>query len=378
MTDPDFFADLRVAYSNRLSPARQAAAAGIKVVGLIGCSVPIELVHAAGCFAVRLSAEPDGPTDLADRFMEVQHERETRSLFDRILRGDFDFCDAIVIATTSDADRFLFQYTKEIVRQGVRDTLPPVMAYDPMFGDLPAIRRYGLERTRELAARLALIGNTSPASEALADAISASRRKQALLNRLADLRSAAKMSGVDALHCMGAGHFMAPDAYESALAAALDRAEIDGKPRDARRVVIVPSAPLYHDRLHRVVEATGAVVIAEDDGWGARGMVGEIRHDGPPLEAVFDAYYELSPSPRAPRGKREAWLRRRLAQGGIDAVVAYVPPSDQDFGWSLPDLTALADANGTPFVLIRDDVLDAEGRQKIAGYLAGLLAPGVR
>src|SRR5262245_24679424 len=99
--------------------------------------------------------------------MEVQHERETRSLFDQILRGAFDFCAAIAIAATTDANRYLFHYAKEIVRQGVRDSLPPLIAYDLMFSNSLAARRYGLAQTRELARRLSVIGDREVTDDTL-------------------------------------------------------------------------------------------------------------------------------------------------------------------------------------------------------------------
>lgn len=360
------FDALHAAYRNRLEPARRAAAAGTKVVGVIGGAVPVELVHAAGCFAVQLTAEPGGPTDRADRFMEDLHERATRALFDRMLGGAFDFCAAIVIDMTSDANRHLFHYAKEIVRQGVRDTLPPLIAYDLMLGDGTAIRGYGLARTRELAERLRLIGG----GEDIAGALAAAQRRRALLRRLEALRAEGRLRGVDALHVLGAGRFMAPEEFEQALTAFLAETH---PTLTGPRVVIVPAVPLDHDTLHEAIERSGGVVVGEDDWWGSRAHDGDFRTQLPPLEAIFGAHYETTASPRAPEAKREAWLRRRLEAGGIDAAVVYIPPSDQDFGWSYPDLQRLLDGKGIPAVLLRDDILDASGAERIAAQLQAFI-----
>ena len=89
-SDVTGLATLRTAYRDRLAAARRAAARGKRVIGLVGHCVPVELVWAAGCFAVQLTPSGHGPTPAADGFMEEQLDRDTRSLFDRFLRGEFD------------------------------------------------------------------------------------------------------------------------------------------------------------------------------------------------------------------------------------------------------------------------------------------------
>ncbi len=68
------FAELQEAYSNRLAAARAAAAIGQKVVGLVGATVPVELVLGAGGFPVNLAPLQGARTPLADRYLEAHFD----------------------------------------------------------------------------------------------------------------------------------------------------------------------------------------------------------------------------------------------------------------------------------------------------------------
>ena len=175
------------------------------------------------------------------------------------------------------------------------------------------------------------------------------------------------LSGATAIRPIGAGAFMHPAAYaetvERLLADLQPEPGLAGRPR----LLVVPSEPLYHPVLHDTVEAAGALVVAEDDWWGARMSGADIPEDAPPRQAIFEKYFSdlptLEVSPRAPR---EAWLREQIERGAVDGVVFYVPPSDQLFGWYYPGLKEYLDERGVPSLLLRQDVLTDGGQTAIA------------
>src|SRR5690606_23343201 len=68
---------LRHHYRERCAAAEAARAAGIPVVGIVGNTVPVELVRAAGCFPLTLSDLPSD-TSVGDEFMEPFFEPEIR------------------------------------------------------------------------------------------------------------------------------------------------------------------------------------------------------------------------------------------------------------------------------------------------------------
>ena len=105
---------LRQAYRDREQAARAARDGGARVVGYFSNNVPEELILAAGLFPVRLTGDPADTTELGDRYMEEFCDGAIRSIFDRMLRGHFNFADLIIIPRTSESYLQLYYYLLEV------------------------------------------------------------------------------------------------------------------------------------------------------------------------------------------------------------------------------------------------------------------------
>jgi benzoyl-CoA reductase/2-hydroxyglutaryl-CoA dehydratase subunit BcrC/BadD/HgdB len=374
-------------YEDRLLAARAQAAAGGKhggsgVVGVMGSTAPVELILAAGCLPVLVAAEPPRPTPLADPWMEPEFAWEHRSLLDRTLRGDFERFDLLIVTRSYHE---VYYYLKEIVRQGQGTRVPPLHMYDLMQSQRPAVRPYGIGRTEELKEALARLAGAPISDDALWAAIGLTNRRRQAIRRLLERRRAGQVAGATAIRAIGASYVMHPEAYTETLTAYLDSLTPEDGLTGRPRLLVVTSEPLSHPTLHEALEAAGALVVAEDDWWGARAAGRDIPIDAPenesPMAAIFEKYFSDSPtlgvSPRAPR---EAWLRAQIEQGDIDGVAFYLPPSDHLYGWYYPGVKAYLGERGVPSVMVRDDVLEPGGGEKIGAAVAGLvntLAPGV-
>ncbi|HLH70375.1 MAG TPA: 2-hydroxyacyl-CoA dehydratase family protein [Candidatus Dormibacteraeota bacterium] len=349
-------AELQRHYRDRTAAARAASARGRKVVGLVGSTVPTELVLASDAYPLTVAAAPGGPTPNADRYLERHIEDDTRATLEALLTGAYAWLDLLVLSRAWDSHLELYYTLKEIVRLGEGHSIPPLSLYDLLHGRTPANRAYGLDRIRELRSRLAALTGVTATDQRLRAAIRAVNGQRAALRRLAEARRdpAAGISGKEALAVIGAGRFLEPAVHEQLLLAYL----AEERPRlEARlRLLVVPGAPLSDLRLHTLLEEAGAVVVAEDDSWGSRSAGADVPEDAAdPLGAVFDAYFLHVPSPRvAPAAARDEWLRSELAKGGVDAVVFFIPRSDHWFGWDYPRLKSLVEAAGLPALLVRD------------------------
>jgi benzoyl-CoA reductase/2-hydroxyglutaryl-CoA dehydratase subunit BcrC/BadD/HgdB len=254
--------------------------------------------------------------------------------------------------------------------------------YDLMQSQRDAVRPYGLGRTEALRDRLARLAGRALSDDDLRAAISVTNRKRRAIRDLLERRRAGQVSGATAIRAIGAGYVMHPEAYTATLTAFLDdlvpEPDLAGRPR----LLVVTSEPLYHPRLHDALEGAGALVVSEDDWWGARAAGRDIPETGPesepPLAAIFEKYFSDSPTLGvSPRGPREAWLRAQIEQGGaagVDGVAFYLPPSDRLYGWYYPGLKEYLDGRGVPSTMIRDDVLASDGPEKVGAVAAGLLA----
>lgn len=340
-------------YRDRRRAARDS---GRKVVALAGTTVPVELVLAAGAFPVSVAPLERAASPRADRYLEAHFDGEVRSILEAVLAGAWDWVDLLVLPRTSDGYLELYYVMKELVRLGEGRAVPPLHLFDMLHGQSEANRAYGLERTAALARRLGAATGIAPTGDRLRGAVAAVNRQRAAVRRLQEARRdpAAGISGTAALVATGAGRFMDPNAHAEALDAFL------GEPRPALapgpRLLVVAAEPLSDLRLYTALEATGAVVVAEDDAWGARAGGADVDASAPDLAAaVFDKYFADVPSPRlAPHAARDRWLRAEIDRGGFEAAVFHVPQSDTWFGWDYPRLRDLCQQAGIRPVMVRD------------------------
>lgn len=365
-------ADPQMIRTDRFAAARMASSEGRPIIGLIGSAIPAELVLAAGAFPFSLAPRVEDVSRDSSP-MEQDHETDVRSLFLQAISGEFSLCDAIVIASTSDACRYLFQYLTEMARTGQGAPLPPLWLFDFLFGDGAAVRRYDGIVLRQLADKLSSLASQPIDDAALEAAIRRSDRVRAELLKLPALRASGRLSGPDAMAAIGAGRLVLPETHQAILQEAIARAETN-PPAMKPRLLVATAVPLYHDHLHRAVEMADMDIIAEDDGWGSRAGGPLIGHDGDPWAGLLDHYRIHDASPRQTYARREAWLTQAMA-GPVEGVLFYLPPDDQSFGWRYPTLAAAAHALDKPSLLIRDDVLAAEGHARIASALAQWTAP---
>jgi benzoyl-CoA reductase/2-hydroxyglutaryl-CoA dehydratase subunit BcrC/BadD/HgdB len=164
---------------------------------------------------------------------------------------------------------------------------------------------------------------------------------------------------------------MSPAAYQAALDAYLATLSA-GAVGDRKRLLVATSEPFTNTDLHRTLEDAGALVVAEDDWWGARAPGDD--PSGGTAEAVFrKAWLDTATSQVWPAADRDGWLQQQAARADVDAVVFYIPPSDHQFGWDYPRLNAAAEALGKPTLLIRHDASGEAGRVQIRAQVAGLL-----
>jgi benzoyl-CoA reductase/2-hydroxyglutaryl-CoA dehydratase subunit BcrC/BadD/HgdB len=365
---------LRKHYRDRCLGAAAARAAGIPVVGIVGNTVPAELVRAAGCFPLNLSGVSDD-TSVGDEFMEPFFEPEIRYIFDGLLKGAFGELALVIVPRTSDQYFKLYLYLREVVRIGKGARVPPVFLYDLLHTRSDRSRRYGLERTRELAERLAQIRGVALTDDAVHAAIVESNRARSAMQAVQALRerTPSALSGVEALAALGAGRFMDVAEYTRTLDAFAVESHT---PRTGPRILI-KGFPLNHPLLHEAIERLGGNVVAEDDWWGARAAGALIDERGAPLDAIFEKYFRDEPGPRVhSEALRQRWFRERIARGDIDGVVFYVPPFDDLIGWELPADRALLSSGEQRIadVVLRVDAgsPSAQLEEKLRPFLEGL------
>lgn len=346
-------------YQHRSAEALAQHKAGVPVVAFTSNTVPWELIRAAGCFPVLIGPElgvVDQPTPLADSLIEPVFDSRTRAIFGNVLSGAWSFLRLLIIPRTSESENKLYLYLREVARQKLTDNQPPLYLYDLLHTRSPNSRKYGFDRTKDLVRRLGEIGSISLKS--LSNSIKESNRARAALRHLHNLRRGEKprISGSDAHAITGALYFMDRKEY-ARWVEEVCREFKSARPLRGPRLLI-KGTPLYHVRLHEALEAHDALVVAEDDWWGSRAADGNIaagRGTASLVRAIFDNYYLRTPSPRvSPTAAADRWFQNAVRQR-VDAVVFYLPPDDDVYGWDYPRQRDFLREHSIPSLLIRED-----------------------
>jgi benzoyl-CoA reductase/2-hydroxyglutaryl-CoA dehydratase subunit BcrC/BadD/HgdB len=346
---------LRHAYAARLD----AWQAGPRVVGLVGNTIPVELVLACGRIPVLVTAPRGRPTPGADVYMEDVIAPETRSLFESAASGDLAFLDLLVLSRPYAQ---LYYYLKEVYRLGRGPLFPPLHMFDLMHSQREAVRAYNWHRFQALIEQLQRVSGDQITERGLRAAVAQTNAVRQQQRRLLELRWQGRVSGADAMEALGAAYFMAPDEYRRVLGDYVDGLA-SGQPLESRpRLLIVTSEPLSHARLHQALESAGAWVVAEDDWWGARAPGADVPLAGSAYEAVFQKYWLDTASQGVyPSAAREAWLRDHALRPEVDGVVFYLAPSDHQLGWDYPRLNDWLSDHGKATLLLRSDASTADG-----------------
>lgn len=363
--------ELQRAYAQRPVAATRLAQSGHRVVGTTSSAVPEELVIAAGGVRVVVAPQPMTETPAADRYLEPRAPRDQRALFEQAVRGDFAMLDLLVLSREHE---LLYYYLKEMVRRGEGARIPPLWMFDLLPSQRAAVERYNRQQTRGLLERLERLARAPVSDDALRQAIANANVTRALLRRLQEQRWTGAVPGVEALQVIGAGFVLPLEQYTALLAAYLETLSaepVPGRPR----LLVVPSAPLSSTVLHGCLEQAGARVVAEDDPWGARAATEDVSEEGDPLEALMrHVWSNTLTHHQFPREPRQAWFREHAVSPGVEAVVFYVPPDDQQLGWDYPALKAWLDERGKPSLLVRADVEEPAGAAQAAEQAAGFVA----
>jgi len=277
--------------------ARAWKAAGGVVVGYLCDNVPVELIDAAGFLPVRITGNPEGSVEAVRRYVDGLFQPTRRigfaeSMLARLLDGTYAYLDNVIVPHNRHAIQAIYQ---ELLRAGATYPelrLPRLHLLDKSWLPFYASEAFNRDRLLDLHRVLESWVGRPITNEALAEAIAARNEQRSLLRRVAALRAAdpPRLSGVDALHVIGAAMTM-PVREHTALLRALLAGADRLPPREGLRV-FVGGSPHDNPARYAVVEACGATVVAEDHCWGNRAADFAVRTDLEALQALAARFHQ--------------------------------------------------------------------------------------
>ena len=345
---------LRSIYRDREAEARATKAGGGKVVGYFSNNVPVELIAAAGLFPVCLTGDPGEATDIGDRYMEEFHDGNIRSIFDRMLRGHYNFADLIVVPRTSESFLQLYYYLLEARKWEPARHFPELYLFDLLQAPNWTVGRYDRDRLDELRRTLDRVAGRATSDDAIRAAIAATNENRALFGAVNKLRRGDRpsVSGTDMLRIAGAAGFTAT-ANHTALLHDIQKDSGALEPLDGWRVM-VKGSPHDDDGFYALVESCGAIIVADDHVAGERAFEHRIAGGGDPMEALTEHYHRHSPSPRSyPQAEQDRRFLDLVGEARVGGVIFFHDEWDDVLGWDYPGQKKLLDARGVKSLFLK-------------------------
>ena len=342
-------------YQQRDLAAREWKGKGGKVAGYFCDSVPEEMILAAGFFPLRISGDPLGSTEAADKYTEPFYEGFVRSMFNMLLTGRYDFLDFLIIPHSRDTIVSLCGMLLEIQELDPDLKLPPSYLFEMLHTKLFLTELYNRDRIRDLKRKLEEWSGQEISNETLSRAIAIGNENKMLLKKVADLRAAEppRISGVEALQIIGPSMFMLKEDHNKLLSQFLQKAD-DLPARDGVRLFVTGS-PLDNLRFYEIVESCNATIVAEDNCWGNRYSDNPIKTSLDPLEAISDRYHLKSPCPwMFPMAQRVEYCLSKAVEAKAQGVIFFFNEWDCVETWDYPDQKKALEEKGIPTICFKE------------------------
>lgn len=373
---------LRAAVLQPEAAARAWRAAGGRVVGVLGWSVPRELVVAAGLLPVRLSprhlpgSTPDSGRDIAGAGSQLPPE--VAPVAEALVAGALDWVDAVLIGRDSEAHTKLFYLLRELRRGPATSSLPPVAFFDLLRLPSRTSATYNRLRARELTDTLARWSGRPVTAEDLRQAVDDAAATADRLAVLAELRTAPlpTVAGSDALAAACASQVLPGEQLRAHLMAICpgDRGQEsspvdDGGSTPPTARVFLAGTGLDDLAAYDALEDLGLALVGEDYEWVAPPP----KCTADPLDGIVDRYH-LGHGGVARDGLRDRADRSagKIAAASADGVLYLIGEHDEAAGWQLPALAARI-GPGTPLIPVRLADAPEDSRQALRGAALRLL-----
>lgn len=350
---------LHDAYHHPATAAGHYRSAGTPVIGLLGRSVPRELVTAAGGHPVRLSplrltgpGEPE-PAELPGSIVGELGPATARVLA-TLLGGGLGWIDGLVIGRDGETYTKLFYALREFRRDGDYPRLPPFAFFDLLRLPSRTSARYNRAQARHLADTIGQWSGRSAGPREVAAAVEDSLATDETLRELTDRRTAypPSVSGRDGLIFAGAAQVLDGPSFRASLRIELPRpasALADATGTTALRVLVTGSGQ-DDPWVYETLEHTGIVIVGDDHDWGYPGQVNQ-RLAADPVDYLVDKYhFDLASPARTGLAERTAHTIARASAAGAQAVLHIAADHDEAPGW---EITALRAGLNLPLLNLR-------------------------
>jgi benzoyl-CoA reductase/2-hydroxyglutaryl-CoA dehydratase subunit BcrC/BadD/HgdB len=308
-------------------PLSAAKASGKPIVLYVSNDVPIELIHACGCFPLQLPTAARSEYTRADRYLEPNFEPMVRSALEQLLQGELSAASMLVLPRSNDAWQRFYYYLCELARS-FGEQLPEPFMFDLQKLPTESSAHYNLQSIELFAHKLQALAGTTLSSAVLSESVTLYNRIRAQLQKCRYQRQP-RLSGADAMQLFIAIQRQDPIVVEEALRDLADSEDVTGTP-----TLLIGST---HDtpQLHHAIARTGGQVALDFHSRGDWSFGPAVAEDSEPLKALSEHYHKHSLSSRSHPPPLQALLDA-AAVSGAQAAVFFYYAEEEALTWDYP------------------------------------------
>ncbi|MFW6414986.1 MAG: 2-hydroxyacyl-CoA dehydratase subunit D [Thermodesulfobacteriota bacterium] len=297
---------------------------GGKVVGYTCSYVPQEILYAGGILPFRIRASQSEKTNIGDTYFGPFICSLPKCMLQLAGEGVYSFLDGAIITAGCDSMRRLHECWRK-AGQDIPGSLPEFFFHlgVPHKASTYAVKWFEEELDR-LINGLQDQFKISVSRQDILESISIYNQSRELIQRLEEERQSANppISGAEALAIYTTASSVPRQDFIDLLSGFLEQKPDTSKFRDKKRLMLIGSANDDLD-LIQLIEGERAVVVADQNCFGAKSELGRIGEDGDPLSALAERYLQKFYCPRMYgqyKNRRQAVLDT-VRNAGIDGVV---------------------------------------------------------
>lgn len=336
------------------------AKTGGKVLGTICCSVPEEIIHAAGMLPVRLLGEHE-PTTEADLHFPTNLCPYCKSWFDQLLKNRYDYLDGMVIPNVCNIVKATYGFSKYLLK------LPYVH-----FIDVPQrISPEGVEFfAKDLAGfkkSLEEFSGTPISDQALRHSIDVYNENRTLLDKMYSLRkkSPSVLSGSEAQSVVISSMLMPKEEHNRLLSLLIKDMEKSDKLLDKKVGLFVSASILDDTDFFKLIEECGGNVVTDDMPMGSRYFYGLVDTKDEPLHALAERYLTKIACPRKMLpADRLAFSVGRMDGANIHGIIIHSMRACDPHLYEYPTLRQEMEKRGLPVLFFRGEETATEREQQ--------------
>jgi benzoyl-CoA reductase subunit C len=265
---------------------------GKPVVGWTCTYTPEEIVYAASALPIRILGSLERTT-LADAYLPQNVCSFCRSCFDQALKGKYDYLDGYIVSNTCDNCGMMYDMWKYHVK------VPYFYFINTPHTRGEKAHGFFYEEVNRFKESLENNFKIDISKESLKKAINVYNENRVLLKKVYDLRkkNPPLISGVEALEVVLSSMVTSKEEHNKLLKQLLSQIENRADTPKSGTRLLVSGSVMDNTEMMKIIEDTGANVVADDLCTGSRYFWNLVNPTADPLHAVANRYLNKIPCP---------------------------------------------------------------------------------